>query len=120
MFGKVIGCVAGLVALAAGVAALAGASRSETNAGRPHPFSSCGELLAYAKAHADAIAGSGGLGVPSGVVPAPAAADFSATNVQEAGVDEPDIVKSDGSRIFAIAGSKLYAVDARAGKPRLL
>jgi hypothetical protein len=128
MFGKVIGCAAGLVALAAGAAAFAGASRSETSAGRPHPFRSCGELLSYAKAHAGKIAGSGGLGVPSGVVPAPAAAagarsageDFSATNVQEAGVDEPDIVKSDGSRIFAIAGDKLYAVDAHAAKPRLL
>jgi hypothetical protein len=128
MFGKVIGCAAGLVALAAGAAAFAGASRSETSAGRPHPFRSCGELLAYAKAHAGQIAGSGGLGVPSGVVPAPAVAagartagdDFSSTNVQEAGVDEPDIVKSDGSRIFAIAGNKLYAVDAHAAKPRLL
>src|SRR6266850_3441461 len=115
MFGKVMGCVAGLAALAVGAAAFAGASRSEPNAGRPHPFSSCGELLAYAKGHAGQIAGSGGLGVPSGVVPAPVAAagaraagdDFSATNVQEAGVDEPDIVKSDGSRIFAIAGDRL-------------
>jgi len=40
--------------------------------------------------------------------------------VQEAGVDEPDIVKSDGSHIFAVARNKLYAVDARAAKPRLL
>src|SRR5207247_1476687 len=70
----------------------------------------------------------GGLATPSGVVAAPPAAAgarsggdvFSETNVQEAGVDEPDLVKSDGSHIFAVAGDKLYAVDARATKPRLL
>ena len=49
-----------------------------------------------------------------------AASDSSGTNVQEAGVDEPDIVKSDGSRIFAIAGGRLNAVDARADTPALL
>ncbi len=128
MFGKVIGCVVGLVALGASVAAIAAAPGSATGAGGLHPFRSCGELLAYAKAHAGQIAGSGGLGMPSGVVAAPPVAvgarsgggDFSATNVQEAGVDEPDIVKSDGSHIFAVARNKLYAVDARAAKPRLL
>jgi hypothetical protein len=126
MFGKVIACVVGLVALGASVAAVAAAPGSATGAGRLHPFRSCGELLAYAKTHAGQIAGSGGLGVQSGVVAAPAVGarsagdDFSTTNVQEAGVDEPDIVKSDGSHIFAAAGNKLYAVDARAAKPRLL
>src|SRR3989442_15891861 len=105
MFGKVIGCVAGLVALAAGAAAFAGASRSETSAGWPHPFSSCGELLAYAKTHAGQIVGSGGLGVPSGIVAAPPAAvgapaggdGFSATDVAEAGADGAGTVKSRGS-----------------------
>jgi Beta propeller domain len=42
----------------------------------------------------------------------------SGTNVQEVGVDEPDIVKSAGSRIFAVARGRLNAVDA--GGPRLL
>ena len=36
----------------------------------------------------------------------------SSTNVQEQGVDEPDLVKSDGTHIFAIAGERLEAVDA--------
>jgi len=40
------------------------------------------------------------------------AADYSTTNVQVAGVDEADIVKSDGKYIYAVAGGKLVIVDA--------
>lgn len=36
--------------------------------------------------------------------------DFSGTNVQVSGVDEPDIVKTDGSRVFAISSRMLYYV----------
>ncbi|MPZ72490.1 MAG: hypothetical protein GEU74_04560 [Nitriliruptorales bacterium] len=36
--------------------------------------------------------------------------DFSGTNVQEAGVDEPDIVKTDGRRIVVLSGSRLYVL----------
>jgi len=36
--------------------------------------------------------------------------DFSGTNVQEAGVDEPDIVKTDGRRIFAVTDRTLRIV----------
>ncbi|MEE8331477.1 MAG: beta-propeller domain-containing protein, partial [Acidimicrobiia bacterium] len=32
--------------------------------------------------------------------------DYSGTNVQERGVDEPDIVKTDGERIFAIVNNE--------------
>ena len=45
---------------------------------------------------------------------------FSSTNVQEAGIDEPDIVKTDGKRVFAIADSRLYALDASGGAPKLV
>ena len=45
--------------------------------------------------------------------------EFSQTNVQEAGVDEPDIVKTDGSTVFAIADGKLFAVDVRGPDPKL-
>ncbi len=48
-----------------------------------------------------------------------AAPSFSSTNVQEAGIDEPDIVKTDGKRVFAIADGKLYALDAGDGAPKL-
>lgn len=36
----------------------------------------------------------------------------SGTNVQEAGVDEPDLVKTANGRIFAMAGNRLHAVDS--------
>ena len=38
--------------------------------------------------------------------------DFSGTNVQEAGVDEADIVKTDGEHIYLIASNQLIVVDA--------
>lgn len=39
------------------------------------------------------------------------APDFSGTNVQEAGVDEPDILKTDGRRIFAVTDRTLRVID---------
>ena len=38
--------------------------------------------------------------------------DYSGTNVQEAGVDEADIIKTDGRRIFAMSAGRLIVVDA--------
>ena len=38
--------------------------------------------------------------------------DYSGTNVQEVGVDEADIVKTDGRRIFAMSAGNLVVVDA--------
>jgi uncharacterized secreted protein with C-terminal beta-propeller domain len=46
--------------------------------------------------------------------------DFSTTNVQEAGVDEPDLVKTDGKTLFVVANGKLVAVDARSAETRVL
>jgi uncharacterized secreted protein with C-terminal beta-propeller domain len=43
----------------------------------------------------------------------------STTNVQEAGVDEPDIVKTDGNRIVAVAQSRVHLVGLDGGKMRL-
>ena len=37
--------------------------------------------------------------------------DYSGTNVQEAGVDEADIVKTDGERIFALSDGRLVVTD---------
>jgi uncharacterized secreted protein with C-terminal beta-propeller domain len=48
-----------------------------------------------------------------------AGVDFSTTNVQEQGVDEPDLVKSNGSTLFVVRSDRLFAVDVRARKPRL-
>ena len=53
--------------------------------------------------------------------PPPAPGDgFSATNVQEAGVDEPDLVKTDGKRLVTIAGGQLRLVDVGGAEPRLV
>jgi len=38
--------------------------------------------------------------------------DFSGTNIQEVGVDEADIVKTDGRRIFTLSAGRLVVVDA--------
>lgn len=45
--------------------------------------------------------------------------DYSGTNIQELGVDEPDIVKTDGRRIVAISNGTIYVVDVTGDKPRL-
>jgi hypothetical protein len=46
--------------------------------------------------------------------------DSSSTNVQESGVDEPDLAKSNGSTLFALAGGKVHAVDIGGERPRRL
>ncbi|MCU1426823.1 MAG: hypothetical protein JWL83_823, partial [Actinomycetia bacterium] len=63
--------------------------------------------------------------VPAGTPTSSAArtatgADYSATNAQVAGVDEPDMVKTDGNRIVALVDGKLRLLDGRGGTPKLL
>lgn len=43
--------------------------------------------------------------------------DFSGTNNQEAGVDEPDFVKTDGTRILTITNGRFTYVDTADGVP---
>ncbi|MBA3546311.1 MAG: beta-propeller domain-containing protein [Nannocystis sp.] len=45
--------------------------------------------------------------------------DFSETNVQEVGVDEPDLIKTDGERVLALAQGKLHFVDVSGVSPQL-
>jgi uncharacterized secreted protein with C-terminal beta-propeller domain len=45
--------------------------------------------------------------------------EHSTTNVQEAGVDEPDIVKTDGNRIVAVAQGRVHLVGLDGGKMTL-
>jgi uncharacterized secreted protein with C-terminal beta-propeller domain len=47
------------------------------------------------------------------------APEHSTTNVQEAGVDEPDIVKTDGKRIVAVAQARAHLVGLDSGKMTL-
>jgi uncharacterized secreted protein with C-terminal beta-propeller domain len=51
---------------------------------------------------------------------ASAAPGFSQTNVQEAGVDEPDIVKTNGRTVFAVAEGRLHAFDVTGASPRIV
>ena len=97
-------------------------------------FGTCGQLLGYAKGQTKRFVGPygfGGLGpiVETAAPAAPAAGrtagpvqgvDYSGTNVQEEGVDEPDLVKTNGKTLFTVAGGKLRAVDVSGARPRLL
>jgi len=47
-----------------------------------------------------------------GAIFAPAASDYSATNIQVAGVDEADIIKTDGEYIYLASGQKVIIVKA--------
>ena len=105
-------------------------------------FGSCKDLVSFARAGAERT--QGGVGVVPRALPvggsaiaapppptpasdgasAPTAApvsgsveDFSGTNVQELGVDEPDVVKTDGRRIFAVTDRTLRIVDVSGGAP---
>jgi uncharacterized secreted protein with C-terminal beta-propeller domain len=113
----------------------------------PRAFRSCDALLSHARTHALRIAEPAGLPVrpqPGAPFPiadpgprggaegdnagtpqsAPAAgadgADHSTTNVQEAGIDEPDLVKSNGKHVFALAGGALRVVDVRGAEPKVV
>jgi len=106
---------------------------------RLHAFRSCSNLLGYAQRNgvrviresASRRGTGGGLVEPlaggdedsggGGAAPAPAVGregeSTSPTNVQEAGVDEPDWVKAAGSILFAARGGRLHAIDAAASTP---
>ena len=48
------------------------------------------------------------------------AGSSSGTNVQEIGVDEPDVVKNDGRHIVSVVGGVLRVVDATAADPSVI
>ena len=108
------------------------------------PFDSCDGFLDYARRQALDLVGPYGLNGYQGPyyfddvalsldsasvresAPSTAAAsgavkgsDYSGTNVQVAGVDEPDLVKTDGERIFVIAQGRLFWIDA-SGTPEVV
>ncbi len=115
--------------------------RAASKPGRLVEFRSCSDLLGYVKAQATPLVGPwgfGGGGIPIGAreggpIAVPAAGtpvasgaapaqgvDYSGTNVHEEGVDEPDMVKTNGTTLFAVAGRKVNAVDVSKARPRLL
>lgn len=119
------------------ITALLAASAVSPAAGKAPPklkrFASCRALVAYAQKHAKTERRSSagperGAPAPSddaegpGAEPAAGEGDggSSGTNVQEADIDEPDLVKSKGARIFALAGGALQVVGTGQDEPRLL
>jgi uncharacterized secreted protein with C-terminal beta-propeller domain len=111
-------------------------------AGALKPFDTCDTVLAYFKEQApeyliERASGGKAARTTSGSVPGAteqrAANDsagstaespttppeHSTTNVQEAGVDEPDIVKTDGNRIVAVAQGSVHLVGLDGGKMTL-
>ena len=72
------------------------------------------DVLAEAELTAD-VPGAGGGGDSAAPVSPPSSP--GSTNVQEAGVDEPDIVKAQGDLVYAVADGRLHAVDVSGGAP---
>jgi hypothetical protein len=109
---------------------------------RPRAFASCARLVRYERTHfaatrgvpesspralsepAHAVAPRADSSAPQTGAPTESAgtgagSSFSTTNNQEPGIEEPDIVKTDGSTIFAVEQGTLYAVAAGGPAPRL-
>ncbi|WP_327585701.1 beta-propeller domain-containing protein [Nonomuraea sp. NBC_00507] len=91
-------------------------------------YTSCDDMLAGLREKAAANVGPWGFG---GVMPLTARAEdtaaitpnaktavpeHSTTNVHEAGVDEPDLVKTDGNRVITVTGGTLRVVDTATRK----
>src|SRR5262249_55453869 len=128
--------VALFVAAASLPVGLASGASSGAAQARLVAFRSCGDFLGYVKAQTAPHVGAYGLGgTVAGGAPVPAVGarapssrgtgkqpgvDYSGTNVQEQGVDEPDLVKTDGSTLFAAVGGRVEAVDVTQPKPKLL
>jgi hypothetical protein len=110
---------------------------------RPRAFASCARLVGYERSHFAVTHGVSEtlprpLSEPSIATRSPAGAaspqtaaspvqnaasgggaSFSTTNNQEEGIEEPDIVKTDGSTIFAVEQGMLYAVLAGVPAPHV-
>jgi uncharacterized secreted protein with C-terminal beta-propeller domain len=114
-------------------------------AARLKPASNCDSLLDHLRDEAAARVGPYGLNggrffavdamgsATGGRLAAPQAAEskagasgaasdqsFSNTNVQEVGIDEPDLVKTDGSRILVVANGSFHVIDLKGTAPALV
>eukprot|EP00178_Gracilaria_changii_P024993 TRINITY_DN75_c0_g2_i1.p1 TRINITY_DN75_c0_g2~~TRINITY_DN75_c0_g2_i1.p1 ORF type:complete len:668 (+),score=101.93 TRINITY_DN75_c0_g2_i1:188-2191(+) len=86
--------------------------------GDPILFSSQPVALEANAFAADGATAASAPRLPSAPQPAPepvAGVDFSETNVQVQGVDEPDIIKTDGRRVYVIRGRKFFVLDVLSG-----
>jgi hypothetical protein len=142
--------LAALVATAGAAAPSAGAQATPEKPPRLKPVDSCSALMRFARRHTSAYIvpaesrenrGKDFYRDPLGGTPVaePGAGggeargrdqaggdqseDFSRTNVQEEGIDEPDPVKTDGRYLFSPGGDNhqlLVATDARAETPHVV
>ena len=82
---------------------VAGQERTSSMAGESAPLQAPTESSSSAAKSAGADEGS-----------------FSTTNVQEKGVDEPDLVKTDGTVLVAISSAKLWVFDVTGERPAMM
>jgi uncharacterized secreted protein with C-terminal beta-propeller domain len=68
----------------------------------------------------EAAADSAPAAVSAPAAPGPSTPEFSTTNVQEAGIDEPDVIKTDGRHVYVAAGRQLRVIDVTGDAPRLV
>ena len=76
--------------------------RSDTSTGHLYAFSAPNVAIAKSGAERTDTATQGGTLIP----------DYSKTNVQVAGVDEPDIVKTDGTYLYVVANQTVFIIKA--------
>ncbi|MGJ6962595.1 beta-propeller domain-containing protein [Streptosporangium sp. G11] len=129
---------AGAVTLAAALLATACTStETKTAAGRTSPvdlgniklvsYSDCDDMLAGLRAATAKNVGPWGIGGPvvmyaestsdaASAKRSAGAPEHSTTNTHEAGVDEPDLVKTDGNRVITVNRGVLRVVDAATRK----
>jgi uncharacterized secreted protein with C-terminal beta-propeller domain len=133
-----------LIRTAAAVAALATAAACTSSAAEDPPlkafkqgevrlvaYNGCDDLLAGLREKAAENVGPWGFGggiqtygardlaradSSAGMAKAEAAPEHSTTNVHEAGVDEPDLVKTDGRRVFTVSDGVLKVIDTGSRK----
>ncbi len=121
-------------AVLGGSVAGASVSAGQPATARLTAFDGCPAFLAYVRKQALPFVGPWGLvgavGIAAGTPPgaardavagsARADLDYSQTNVQEEGVDEPDLVKTDGRTLFVASGGTVSALDVRGSRRQRL
>ncbi|HEY6687423.1 MAG TPA: beta-propeller domain-containing protein [Propionibacteriaceae bacterium] len=136
----IVGVVVALPYGGSDVTSSAGPGAAYAVPGALQPFDTCDTVLQYFKDQApeylieragrgDMATTTAGAGAAerrtandsSGTTPESSSTpqDYSTTNVQEAGVDEPDIIKTDGKRIVAVAQARVHLVGLDGGKMTL-
>lgn len=92
------------------------------------PLRAGSEALVISRPASSPNKSSGAAGGEGAAAPAPQASatagdasapTFSTTNNQEAGVDEPDVVKTDGSLVYAVTDETLRVIDVTGAAPVL-